>query len=343
MNTCFGKDKDKGPEIHPVLLPPRDCLVVASLSVAYAIICTVLSFTLAFWVVVPVVLVLCVLAEGPVARKYPSAGWLVGIGVFTIFVSMSIGITNYHTNMEPFWYEKLGRTYVDVSADAMASAHLDGGTISFNKDVMLDNSRALGLRRADYTYCVAPILSQHKTHSPVGANPTVHFWAVGADCCAARGVFTCDGAGEVDVHTGVVVHDREEGNMNAIFHPRDSYDSYLTAIQAAGELYGLTVAEPPLLLRWAADPKHLSEGWLTAAVLTALFTWILFTVMIAAFWCSIDQYYDDKVRRAVSAAMAHQARNYGGQGNAPGHRQGGQPSDGGRQIWDPFMLSSKGP
>merc|ERR1711957_671905 len=98
------------------------------------------------------------------------------------------------------------------------STDVDAGKITFENSAKLLTDKSIGFRLQDVDYCAAPILAGNST-----ANlPRAHFWAVGKDCCDARGNFRCDGALDKTVHSGLVLHDAGARDF--------AYHSFVTAV-----------------------------------------------------------------------------------------------------------------
>lgn len=145
----------------------------------------------------------------------------------------------------------------------------------------MDSARSVGLRVFGHTYCVAPIVAQD------GAGASVQFWAVGLDCCAARGRFECDAADGGAARGGVVVHAPEEGEearSRSILAPRIFHEGYLRAVSAACSLYELQSADSPVLMRWVSDSSAVLIPWLATTLLVWLVSSVAYCMLISLAW-----------------------------------------------------------
>merc|ERR1719171_3003647 len=102
------------------------------------------------------------------------------------------------------------------------------------KDVVLDDTRAIGIASDKHTYCVAPLMSKRVSVEPWGEPPEIQFWAVGRDCCNRRQSFECDAASVSPfVKSGIVVHPPEQLLTSQWFTPRSHVDQYMESVRAS--------------------------------------------------------------------------------------------------------------
>lgn len=111
--------------------------------------------------------------------------------------------------------------------------------VSFADGTTLDMDKALGYKDVD-TFCVAPIVDEL-------GSPLVQFWAVGVNCCDARGGFECDDAWSPKARSGVVVH--------------DDTGEYAAAIKMAQAAYSIASPEKYLLVRFVIDPETVEMNY----------------------------------------------------------------------------------
>lgn len=115
------------------------------------------------------------------------------------------------------------------------------------------------------------------------------FWAVGYDCCDARGNFHCDDAKEPGARSGVVV--RDPGEHWLAMPP----NAQLTkAVKAAAEHYGLPVPAAPMLVRYGKGEEGLNKieaDWLEKAwgmiIVVSLVSFIVLCVLgvlVCIYW-----------------------------------------------------------
>lgn len=335
--TTFASNRRK-PEIHPLLEPVSPGLVVCILFGSFVLISFVCSFflgTTALLISALVVLLILMVAGEDPATRYPSISALVSIGVFSSGMAVFFGANNYHANYAPFQVAKAGRNYRNVAADAPASAYLDAGTIHFNES-FLDDMHALGWKGHDYTYCVAPIAKNHAMLPGNEPLPGVQFWAVGLDCCAARGVFDCDGAGDFQAQGGVVLHDHD-AVVSEILSPRSYHESYMKAVAAACALYEIDSAETPVLLHWVSNTDAFLDAHWRWAVETFIICSAMQFVVVFLLWSIIHGYYDGRVRKAVGMDYSVPLRGRATSAQDPGGRRDSASSLV-RPKQDPFLL-----
>jgi len=340
---CPFLGKGKKPDLPPQLEPPNLGGVIFVLSSSYVVISGLCSFYLgatAMLMCCLVVLCLIMVAGEPTGRRYPSIGLLVIIGWASCGLAVFMGVTNYHTNFAPYSHAQAGRQYENVPADGRASAYGDAGTIKFQGS-FLDDTRALGWKGHDYTYCVAPIVRSDSSVPGSMPLPQVQFWAIGRDCCSARGDFQCDGAANIDAAGGVVLHEAESGPLSFFFAPKSQRESYMAAVQAASALYEIDSANFPVLLRWVASPTGVLEFLFNWSVINFLVAAVVQLIIVSVLCTSIHLHFDGKIRRAVGAEVAN-SRNAGPGGSTANFGSNAGPvasSASTRPQRDPFLLA----
>jgi len=232
-------------------------------------------------------------------RRHPTIPWFCILWLVTAAAAALVGGRNYHAAFAPYMTAKAGRRYAEVPAAAAAAAYADAGVVSFAAGAAVDGARSVGLRAFGHTYCVAPVLAQAPGGGPAdaaaalapapAAEAVVQFWAVGLDCCGARGHFECDSAADATARGGVVVHGPREGEEAAsglLLAPRVFHEGYLRAIAAACSLYALQSAESPVVLRWVSSTDAVLIPWLVEALLVWLGSSALYCVLAAVVWRS---------------------------------------------------------
>jgi len=122
----------------------------------------------------------------------------------------------------------------------------------------VDTTQAVGYKDL-YTYCAAPILA--------GAPGVVQYWAVGYECCKARGTMECDGVADPSARTGVRVPEVEPLLFSVGFVGTQFYE-YKRAVKMAEWEYGLHSAPDALFVRWTAGADPLvNELWMKGLLL----------------------------------------------------------------------------
>lgn len=247
--------------------------VMINISLTYTFICAMATEGLRLVAMALIVMLLALqgVIVGPelhYSRRHKSMPWLVLIWLVSTLSALYVGSRNYHKAYAPYELANSGRDYRDVPAGAMASGYLDGRTINFDASFVLDDTRSVGFKAFGSTYCAAPVLSTSDTEA-LDDYLVVQFWAVGLDCCGARGDFLCDDAGEADVHKGIVMHDPAESEtlVSALLAPRLFKSGYSRAIAASCALYEMQTSADPVLIAWVKEPDDVLRGWLTTALL----------------------------------------------------------------------------
>merc|ERR1719305_1632424 len=100
--------------------------------------------------------------------------------------------------------------------------------------------RSIGFQEK-LVYCAAPILDKEQ------GKKSVAFWAIGFDCCDARGNFHCGAKG-----------DKVRGGVRA---PPDGFFAqdngmFLNAVNQSAAVNNFEVDEDVILLHWVEDPDH---------------------------------------------------------------------------------------
>jgi hypothetical protein len=180
-----------------------------------------------------------------IAGPDPESRSAVSLGVlcaFGIGLAVLAGLHNYNVHMEPYWMYEEAREYHNVLPSEPAAAHADAGKIIFAVEAKIDTTKSVGYK-AGVVYCVAPIMD------PSSSN-RVEFWAVGTDCCAQRGEFSCDDStleGADAAHGGIVVF---ESSFLAPGH----FEYFHKAVKEAEAANDLVSAQEPIFVRWVKDP-----------------------------------------------------------------------------------------
>jgi len=213
--------------------------------------------------------------------------------LLSIFVGVLSGLYNYWTHMYPYWSYGEAATYTNVLPTEPAEARQDAGKIFFSITARVDTGRAVGYKMGT-TYCVAPILDNTQANRPV-----VQYWAIGIDCCTARGDFHCDDTWNPKSHSGMVLLDSASGGQSVSSRGRKSakgrkgsemfgapeVDYYFKAVRLAIGAFDMESAEHPIFVRWVRDPDErmheywrLGIGWLVAVICV----YLLFAIVAGA-------------------------------------------------------------
>lgn len=313
--------------LNPKLRPPPLVGVLFCLISMFCFICCMVSFRLSeetLFLCLLLVVFYGVLGTGEGTaweRGYPSTMLLVPIGIFSALLPLYIGVKINVRIYTPYHLAVSGRKYKAVPPNGRAAEYADAGIIKFTDDAVLDTSRAFGYKASDFTYCVAPVISNEVSVSPLSSGPKISFWAVGKDCCGNRRDFECDGAGDLEVKNAFTVNDLPKDWLTDLLVPKTSRPMYLKAIEAAKALHNLRSedANRILLVRWAADPETTLDVWYSRAVAAVVTSCVLYSLTVIVIWVSIHLYFDRDIR--MMAGNSGPSKNMAS-----------------RQVRDPFML-----
>ena len=171
--------------------------------------------------------------------------WYIGFMLncfFGVVAGIGIGIYVYHSSFFYWWSMKAGSAYNHVDASKDPNVYIDASVLTFSEMSTIQVSKSIGFA-ADNIYCVAPVQDALDMS-------TATYWAVGQNCCGARGEFTCDSAHDGDAHNGVVVPHQEL----AFFSYAE--DMYHKAIIQAAAVYGLDVYLQQSKYKFGNENKH---------------------------------------------------------------------------------------
>lgn len=198
--------------------------------------------------------------------------------VFLVAVAATghhIGHINYNDNMSFYCRAASGREYTGVRPESKAFDYQDAGRLHFAPGSRVGVDWAVGLRFDGEIYCAAPIVGPEQT---VGQIPRVDFWAVGLNCCGARGRFVCNQVA-TGASSGVVVHDAG-GPITELASGTETA-KLRRAARAAAEHYGLPVSPRPVVLHWGKDLAAIEAEWYHAALGVVLLTTVASLVLLA--------------------------------------------------------------
>jgi len=194
--------------------------------------------------------------------------------LLAVMMGCAAGYALYDRDMAEYWLNKSRPSRSNVAPTDLAASYRDAAAIAFTDAARVDLHRVLGFRPQEdkLTYCVAPVLDEMQQEH-------VEFWAVGVDCCEPLWGFFCGDVLSPTARSGAVL----PGEASAYTARR--YERFRDAAYQAAALYGLTMAEKPIFLRWLEDPKserarELRDGCVGIAVLCILY--LLASVLLAA-------------------------------------------------------------
>lgn len=175
-------------------------------------------------------------------RSEPLRFYLALESLIAVLCAVLAGLLVYRAYLMQYWTWADSHVYANILPSEPAGGYLDAGKIVFADDSVVSRNESVGFKDGGMVYCVAPVLDDPVAVEQEGQ--PVHFWAVGKDCCAARGGFACDDVWDWRARSGLVLHGRHL--------PRQ----YMEAVQQAQAAFGLAKQDGPVLfMRWLRDPE----------------------------------------------------------------------------------------
>lgn len=163
------------------------------------------------------------------------------------------------------------RSYTNVAASQPPDAFLDASMFLWTEDTSLDSLRAVGFksRWTGQTYCVAPIVDAVMSN----VDP-VSYWAVGENCCNARGSFWCGDTNNPTTRSSLVVLEPED-----VVRPfmtwatlGSAYARYERAIRLQQATFATKASPNIRLVVWSKEPIAAKDAFYNDAALRC--TWI---------------------------------------------------------------------
>mmetsp|Transcript_36935 Transcript_36935/g.81057 ORF Transcript_36935/g.81057 Transcript_36935/m.81057 type:complete len:361 (-) Transcript_36935:100-1182(-) len=176
-----------------------------------------------------------------------------------------LGFLCYSNFIDLYYNTSVGRWYGNVRPSSDPEIIGDASILTFSPGTQIDISKSAGFNHGDL-YCVAPIIDT------AAAAPSTGYWAVGLNCCAARGRFTCGTRMDGENHTGIVL-----SSTASVGHFAD-------AVKQAGAIYDIRIPEGALLVRWVSDAAMEIDGlWHDGVLFCVLAILIAFGVELVLF------------------------------------------------------------
>lgn len=203
----------------------------------------------------------------------------------------------FETDMTQYWMHKNGVAYRGVVPSKPADAYQDANLIDFSAMSRLSLRQVLGNRPqgSRTTYCVAPIID---ARSP---SKEVNFWAAGLDCCEPLRSFLCGDAANAEARTGIVMP------SSTSQYAADRWDLFRKAASDAAELYGLTLPERPIFVRWHVDAKAVQSESLHQGIVEVIlisFIYLMVSLFVAAWLHWTSAYHGAKREQQADWASA---------------------------------------
>lgn len=189
-------------------------------------------------------------------RNRDQRGWIIVMGCLcavVTFIGLVFGFFMYFRFLVYYQRYQEMRTYSNVGGSQGANQFTDGSMFLFTQDTRLDVMRSVGYksRFTGETYCVAPVVDSTMTNAD-----NINFWAVGPNCCLARGEFVCNDAMDPKTMSALVVLEPED-----VVRPfmkwavaGSVYPRYERSIKLQEAAYATRQARTIKMLYWVKDP-----------------------------------------------------------------------------------------
>jgi len=200
----------------------------------------------------------------PIAFPCCWHGWIIkesmrGFSILLFLATLAgalIGIANYQHNIGPSLEFGDRQWYKQMDASRPAKSVADAIAFSFTKNTFVDGKRAAGymsIENLSTAYCAAPIYNTKNQDSGI-----TDYWAVGTNCCDAKGKFWCDDASHPLAYDGIVLLNQPYMFLS----PRRAHrEAFMNAINMIRSQYRLPKAENVFLLRWVNDAAAVRNLW----------------------------------------------------------------------------------
>jgi len=211
------------------------------------------------------------------AKGSPQTKCLAGLFIVAVLCGTVVGRFDYALYTKFYYEATQDSLYNHVDPAFNAGGFVDAGMVHFAQGVYADSTNGVGLRR-EYDYCVAPLVNSKMKQD----GEPIQFWAVGMNCCDARGAFHCDDAGVRDpdgfpvARYGIPVRDYE-GVLGMLVKSRR--DQYLDAVVEASGVYGLETNSHPMLVRFVERVDEFLNEMLASALLLLLWSSMLYVLL----------------------------------------------------------------
>lgn len=216
------------------------------------------------------------------ARNRDQRAWIIIMGCLCALVTcvgLVFGFFMYFKFL--VYYERYQemRTYSNVGGSQPVSQFNDGSMFLFTQDTRLDVMRSVGYksRWTGEVYCVAPVVDSTMTNAD-----NINFWAVGSNCCLARGEFVCNDAQDPKTMSALVVLEPED-----VVRPfmkwavaGSVYPRYERSIKLQEAAYATRQARKIKMLYWVKDPIAKQNSFLYDARNIAVWFTICFWIFL---------------------------------------------------------------
>lgn len=163
--------------------------------------------------------------------------WLhIVLAWLAVFLGAVTGMNAGESYMSHFYAISFGQEYENVLASTPGAAYADAGKVFFASSSRVEPEKSIGFKDK-MVFCAAPVMDKNQKRKSVA------FWAIGYDCCDARGNFKC---GDAKHHGGV----RAPPDGLLV----QDHVMFMKAVSQAAAVNNLEVDEDVILLHWVKDP-----------------------------------------------------------------------------------------
>lgn len=225
------------------------------------------------WTLITLVAVVLIMVVAQNWRQWHEASVhkvsvIVALWLFAALILGSwVGLFAFDCCIGEYWMTQKLEARMNVLPAEPAAAYANAGSIIFADEARVDPGKSVGYKDGS-VFCVAPVASD----APMD---TVQFWAVGLDCCGARGTFVCDDAWNPKAHAGVVIR-------NSTFY-EELRNGYLKAVKLAEVTYDIASNKEPIFVRWVSNPNQVELN-----IWRAGFGVLLAAIIISALVCGLQ-------------------------------------------------------
>eukprot|EP00747_Dinoflagellata_sp_TGD_P164238 gnl/TRDRNA2_/TRDRNA2_183887_c0_seq1.p1 gnl/TRDRNA2_/TRDRNA2_183887_c0~~gnl/TRDRNA2_/TRDRNA2_183887_c0_seq1.p1 ORF type:complete len:365 (+),score=64.47 gnl/TRDRNA2_/TRDRNA2_183887_c0_seq1:110-1204(+) len=232
------------------------------------------------------IMLVCVflMSIGQLASRFGAISYT-ALGALCLLATVSgfmCGLNGWNSTMRQYWWMRTGHQFTANSADSPAAARADASSLRFWDEstgstignTAVDHTKSAGWHEDGNLYCAAPILTP--SMADMGLN-RVEYWAIGINCCANVGSFTCDDSRQWDGAYAVVLLGGAHGG--GLPCTSCNNDQFRAAVAKAESIHGLVSAKGALYTRWVKSSDDYESGlmWdcISLIVVSAILSFII--------------------------------------------------------------------
>jgi hypothetical protein len=207
--------------------------------------------------------------------------WLrIVVAWLAVLMGAVCGMNAEERYMSHYFAIEFGSEYENALASTPGAAYIDAGSMNFASSSKIDPAQSVGFKHGS-TFCVAPIVDTNQ------GRKSIAYWAIGYDCCSARGEFDC---GDTDGNKGA------RAPPDGFFYHDTGY--FMNAVKQAAAVNDFDLDDDIVLLHWDKDPDGrkvskfvtaLGAVCLGAAIFALLAFAIIFATLLAEHEYTKDQ------------------------------------------------------